>query len=1088
MTRCVNHDDKLFSDSCLKQVSRYVPYIETYKKRIFIFKKTLSRYNYRWEHYTQWDIEDTCCPGYAEDLNVCRPVCSGDCPMGLCVRPDECSCNIGYILVNTESGQACEPHCPLDCTFGTCTAPNTCTCNDGYELDDQGRKCVPSCTSPRCGLFSTCLSPENCVCAAGYKKASDSKIEVHCEPICDPACSNNSYCASPNKCLCDPGYKISSATGSSSEPVTCVPECSPGCENHSSCIAPNKCECHSGYASSSDLAEQNGDSMTQCYPVCVPSCGPHGICESPNKCSCNTGFNLIIERNTTTLEMTSVTCQPICDPPCGIRGDCVAPNTCSCDKGWKIMVSQLADKIDRYCTPHCEQACGEFSTCIKTDVCECHPGYQIIPSDQAHLNSSEPINCRPICEKPCINGVCASPNSCDCNDGYILDTDDPYNCEPNCGKEGCINGFCSAPEQCTCNKGYQLSNNSQSICDPVCNNCVNGACIAPNACVCNLGYEENEAGQCVPSCYGRCINGSCIAPNKCQCNAGFVSNLDSDNLESSSPMCRPHCTSNCTNGTCTSPDVCICNPGYEKNDKEECVPNCDGRCNFGHCVAPGECNCYSGYVAVDDPISPCQPYCKDGCINSLCVRPGTCQCDSGYTASSINASYCEPICQGDCTHGDCIGPNDCQCHQGLVWRKPNNETESDGGGKEFGSCVNPCEGGCGDHGICNVENRTCDCFYGWADQNCGSASLCGIIRNDGDEDLLRWIVDRFGTANDTVNNLEAINWHGPSCNAKCSLSSASSNVTECFRLLAFNNDSKDQRYNQSHVYVCFLDFTSSCNSESLKTSNVPLTSIVSVVPVIIAIAVVAGIILIVVKRRKSQIFQINVISTDNLLEPSSELTNSLIYCDEDFSSTRSVNAQERSDINYRTESFKRTPLMLAIEGISPEIVDLLVKKGARVDDCDEDGVLPLYYIICNPNNVNSRLNVDMIERDGYSKVCMLMSLINVGANIKETTESAGTKLKFLRMAITYGEELIVRYLVESAEFDMFIDDEILQTVKLNTTLLSQEQLEDQEFMAKLQSVFMRMEYFLIAGLLRRQRSIEKLDEKWKTTIFSKACQ
>ncbi|XP_044582885.1 ankyrin repeat, PH and SEC7 domain containing protein secG-like [Cotesia glomerata] len=152
-----------------------------------------------------------------------------------------------------------------------------------------------------------------------------------------------------------------------------------------------------------------------------------------------------------------------------------------------------------------------------------------------------------------------------------------------------------------------------------------------------------------------------------------------------------------------------------------------------------------------------------------------------------------------------------------------------------------------------------------------------------------------------------------------------------------------------------------------------------------------------------------------------------------------------ADIHYRTKSFKRTPLMLAIEENSQRIVDLLLKKGARIDDRIEDGIPPLYYIICNPNNVNSRLNVEMIKRDGYSKVCILNSLINAGANINKTSESAGTKLKFLRMALTYQEEHIAHYLVESVELDfMLVDQEVLETVKLNMTLLSEEQFEDQE--------------------------------------------
>ncbi|CAG5097967.1 Protein of unknown function [Cotesia congregata] len=98
----------------------------------------------------------------------------------------------------------------------------------------------------------------------------------------------------------------------------------------------------------------------------------------------------------------------------------------------------------------------------------------------------------------------------------------------------------------------------------------------------------------------------------------------------------------------------------------------------------------------------------------------------------------------------------------------------------------------------------------------------------------------------------------------------------------------------------------------------------------------------------------------------------------------------------------------------------------------------------------------MIKRYGNSKVLILKSLIKAGANINETSESAGTKLKFLRMVNTYGEINIVVYLVDSFELDfMLVDYEILETViKLHPTLLSKEQLEDQQFMVKLKRIFM----------------------------------
>lgn len=95
-------------------------------------------------------------------------------------------------------------------------------------------------------------------------------------------------------------------------------------------------------------------------------------------------------------------------------------------------------------------------------------GYQKIADDDSSVT-----NCAPVCDKDCVNGQCDTPNICKCNDGYILDTSDPFNCEPNCGLPGCFSGVCVAPGKCQCNHGYRETT-TPWVCDPVCDKCDNG--------------------------------------------------------------------------------------------------------------------------------------------------------------------------------------------------------------------------------------------------------------------------------------------------------------------------------------------------------------------------------------------------------------------------------------------------------------------------------------------------------------------------------------------------------------------------------------------------------------------------------------
>ncbi|XP_044586106.1 ankyrin-3-like [Cotesia glomerata] len=166
-----------------------------------------------------------------------------------------------------------------------------------------------------------------------------------------------------------------------------------------------------------------------------------------------------------------------------------------------------------------------------------------------------------------------------------------------------------------------------------------------------------------------------------------------------------------------------------------------------------------------------------------------------------------------------------------------------------------------------------------------------------------------------------------------------------------------------------------------------------------------------------------------------------------------------ADINYRTESFKRTPLMLAIEEYNPAIVELLLRKGARVDVSDEAGMSPLHYIISNPKNSNSPFSLDMLEEFEVEKLKILELLIRFGVNLDQTS--------FLTLAAAHGHRKIIeRVLLRDVDLRR-VDYTILQAAKLNLSLLSEDQISDQRFMERIFDVFKKTELCLIRAILRR---------------------
>lgn len=286
--------------------------------------------------------------------------------------------------------------------------------------------------------------------------------------------------------------------------------CDVHCE-HGKCIAPNKCDCDQGYTHHSTLS--------LCIPHCEGGC-TNGACINPNECECDKGYK---HQNG-----SQNVCEPICELSC-VNATCVAPDTCECHDGFSVHDENKQHEC--HCGPYCV---------MKDEMCHC------LEEDLRVTGSQIRENFTAICsDSNCKNGVCLTPFSCECLDGF--EKNENSTCVMV--NETCVD----EPELCH-------GNSTDEIC-----NCINGLCLN-NHCVCVQGYKESDVHDelCVPDCVGGCANGFCNTPESCICDAGYQ--LDNSN---GSQSCQPICNSDienesgCINSICIEPNVCKCYEGFE---------------------------------------------------------------------------------------------------------------------------------------------------------------------------------------------------------------------------------------------------------------------------------------------------------------------------------------------------------------------------------------------------------------------------------------------------------------------------------------------------------------------------------------------
>ncbi|XP_033127691.1 uncharacterized protein LOC117125331 [Anneissia japonica] len=374
--------------------------------------KSYSRM-YRTEAYTVYSTNYYCCSGWAENnVNHCTiPICNVDCGIGgICVQPNICSCNPGFIGL-------------------TCEDKNECLENYG-GCDRVTERCVNT-----DGSFY-------CECFTGYARNSGSGT---CQPVCTPPCVNG-ICLAPDFCSCFEEYTEDDCR----DLDECFNDnggCQQLCENYPGGF---RCECFDGYSLSQ---------LTNCVPVCEPHCQNNGQCVGPNTCDCpDTYSGKSCEEDIDECTENNDNCDQICE---NLPGSF----TCSCQDGF-LGTSNCSD-INECDFANCD-------TCLNTIgsfVCTCNSGYEVVNSYHCE-DVNECLTESSGCAQECTNT--AGSYLCSCSRGWTLNYDQrtcsanpcvdigvPFNSTRNC------TGFTTG-ESCTftCGRYHHLTGSSKRTCLP----------------------------------------------------------------------------------------------------------------------------------------------------------------------------------------------------------------------------------------------------------------------------------------------------------------------------------------------------------------------------------------------------------------------------------------------------------------------------------------------------------------------------------------------------------------------------------------------------------------------------------------------
>merc|ERR1711871_637296 len=539
-----------------------------------------------------------------------------------------------------------------------CTSNHpVCYCSEGFTGEDCSAELCPN----HCGGKGVCTAV-GCKCDPGYGGRD----------CVEKVCSGHGVLAPDGTCTCHVDFKGNLCQTpicphmNADKPCSGHGECGVGEDNNA------KCFCDSGFKGAAcDIIRCKGDI----------ECSNHGTCNTQTgECQCHGNF-------------TGSACENFCPNNCNAPSGICDGGRCLCEEGFSGSGCEL-----RMCPNDCGSTRGKCNG--KTGACECYPGYV----GEACENVTE-------CPRGCMNkGKCVTaPDGrkvCQCDDpayGYDCAT---LKC-PSTANGVCSNNGICQNGTCYCRDGFVGAACAEAECPGFGNCSGHGTCKAQQ-CTCDEGYggygcetrvcPKNAVGY-VCSGHGTCNHGVCT------CDTSF-----------SGPACNIECPESCErHGRCVNgpgePLKCNCSDGWKGPTCSErtCDYNChypNGECFFNASSGYDQCACRLGFKGPSCGIKECLMangfMCNQrGICNTV---SGGCSCDEGWEGPACTIQSCLNECSGNgrCREGKCL------CD--ISWSGDDCSVASCPRGSNDVPCSN--------HGTCNTQTLSCDCFPGFAGDAC----------------------------------------------------------------------------------------------------------------------------------------------------------------------------------------------------------------------------------------------------------------------------------------------------------------------------------------------------------------------------------
>ena len=366
------------------------------------------------------DCGDDGCGGSCGSCAVGESCIDGSCTEStLCSALDD-PCDpaddqpVGFICVNTPSGNACREFCDPD--LGGCTAPELCWSDDGINGYCRGDECE-SFWSNDCGAGWDCIPASDTMdlCIPNGSTTEGIACAEHADCVAGAVCTG--VCTAPN---CAPLTSTVECTGSEIcsgfaiggtveiDLGVCVDGCTPftGTECDAAgewclpdyytagegvCVEPGTASegesCGDGVSCNAGLTCVSVDVETAlCYPICDPvaAAGTSGSCDADEECASLYSDGTLLAFGF--CDETTVTgCTPFISGDCAVGEWCMpsleTPDTGDCIPGGTAGVGEACDTADcgadlvcltdGFCHSICDHyaTTGEPGACAAGDVC-----------------------------------------------------------------------------------------------------------------------------------------------------------------------------------------------------------------------------------------------------------------------------------------------------------------------------------------------------------------------------------------------------------------------------------------------------------------------------------------------------------------------------------------------------------------------------------------------------------------------------------------------------------------------------------------------------------------------------------------------